>query len=65
MQKNRQPQLPVIFVLIPKSVGVHALDGHGLQGGHYLGLVGGIGHAVPLIGRAKHLDGGLLLIQQS
>ena len=48
----------------PELLGVHALGGHFLQGGHDDGLVGGVGDTVPLIGRGQNLDGGLVLVQQ-
>ena len=44
---------PGVPISAPEAVGILALVGHGLQGGHHHGLVRGVGHAEPAVGRGE------------
>ena len=54
----------VTLFLLPQAVGILALVGHGLQGGHHHGLVCGVGHAEPAVRRGQHLHGGLAFLDE-
>ena len=49
---------------LPQTVGVEPGGGLFGDGGHHHRLVLFVGHAVPLVGTAEHLDPGLALLQQ-